>query len=641
MIDNGIDNQGIDYYDETLGNLEKISQSAIDMKITRLAKLLLWFLRGSSVECKEDSHGKKTFESPSPLSRSVNKTKNRKLLKLGNGPLLSSPLPIDAGQISQRPKQLQSPPLNQLAANVVKTNQRLKQELDLLKKKRKKGSSMSRKKRTAMQRSPTGQANLNECEMDIDEDTAHVLNKLSQKMSTKEVETLSKLFTTFLLSSNLLESPTSSTKIAPNSKRVLEESKTDHPNYMINRNELTPNIITQRLHRIQAQSNILHRRKRSIVDFERGYHRGYYAHKVESFPRSMRAKLQNMTISKPEKENEKQDYSDGKPQDVIEAFPNSARTEDKKHTDLNSSAKTYSKKVAKLPSQSVGDNKSLQNEISSFLAMEKTNEERYGKSRDGKDEKNPHKEDVATKTNDYSKHSKPCSKSEIECEASISKGQGTLKVEMLEPNNWSKNEVPPSTKMKSNSDKTLFKSSLEDNEYTFMSRELNSNEKDYHSVHDYLEKEMVDLIKRKINYDQNKKMGRNKRNIVDFDYLQSIPSDYKDEEIVRNAKINRFPDTERTRGERKRLSNSVFGFSVRGKKLPIIDFENMAPVKSQHKHHGKHGKMKMININQFPHTERLMAPGKMELSTERTYVRDRKKHRRRHKKHHSRHRKMA
>ena len=81
-------------------------------------------------------------------------------------------------------------------------------------------------------------------------------------------------------------------------------------------------------------------------------------------------------------------------------------------------------------------------------------------------------------------------------------------------------------------------------------------------------------------------MGRNKRNIVDFDYLQSIPSDYKDEEIVRNTKINRFPDTDRTRGEKKRLGNSVFGLSVGGKKLPIIDFENMA----QHKHHGKHGK---------------------------------------------------
>ena len=190
--------------------------------------------------------------------------------------------------------------------------------------------------------------------------------------------------------------------------------------------------------------------------------------------------------------------------------------------------------------------------------MEKTNEERYGKSTDGKDEKNPHQEDVVTKANEYSKHSEPCPKNEIECEASIPKGQGTIKVDMLEPNGWWKNEVHSTTKMKSKSDKTLFKSSLEDNEYTFMSRELNSNEEDYRSVHDYLEKEMADLIQRKINYDQNKKMGRNKRNIVDFDYLQSIPSDYKDKEIVRNAKINRFPDTERTRGERKRLGNSVF-----------------------------------------------------------------------------------
>ena len=349
------------------------------------------------------------------------------------------------------------------------------------------------------------------------------------------------------------------------------------------------------------------------------------------------AKQQNITISNPEKENGKQDYSDGKPQDVIEAFPNSARTENTKYIDLNSSEKANSKKVAKLPSQSVGDNKSLQNEINSFPAMEKTNEERYGKSTDGKDEKNPHQEDVVTKANEYSKHSEPCPKNEIECEASIPKGQGTIKVDMLEPNDWWKNEVPSTTKMKSKSDKTLFKSSLEDNEYTFMSRELNSNEEDYHSVHDYLEKEMADLIQRKINYDQNKKMGRNKRNIVDFDYLQSIPSDYKDKEIVRNAKINRFPDTERTRGERKRLGNSVFGFSVRGKKPPIIDFENMAPIKSQHKHHGKHGKMKMININQFPHTERLMAPGKKALAAERSYTRDRKKHRRRHKTHHLRH----
>ena len=317
MIDNGLDNQGTDYSDETLGNLEKISQSASDIKITRLAKLLLWFLRGSSVECKEDSHGKETVESPSTLSMSVNKTKNRKLLKPRNRPLLSTPLQIDAGQINQRPKELQSPPLNQLAANVVETNQRLKQELDLLKKKRKKGRSISRKKRSAIQRIPPGQANLNECEMDIDEDTAHVLNRISQKMSTKEVENLSKLLTTFLLSSNLLEPPLSSTQIAPKSKPVLEEDQTDHPNSIINRNGLTPNIITQRLHRIQAQSNILHRRKRSIVDFERGYHRGYYAHKVESFPRSMRAKQQNMTISKAMKENEKQDYSDGKPQDAI------------------------------------------------------------------------------------------------------------------------------------------------------------------------------------------------------------------------------------------------------------------------------------------------------------------------------------
>ena len=636
IIDHGLDNQGTD---ETFGNLEKISQSAIDIKITRLAKLLLWFLRGSSVECKDDKQGKETFQSPPPMSMTVNQTKNQKPLKLRNVPVLSSPLQIDAGKINQRPKQLQTPPLNQLAANVVKTNERLKQELDLLKKKRKKGSSMSRKKRSTMQRGPSDQKNLNQCEMELDEDTAHVLNKISQKMSTKEVETLSKLLTTFLLSANLLEPPLSSTKIVPNSKPVIEESQTDHPNSIINRNGITPNIISQRLHRIQAQSNILHRRKRSIVDFERGYHRGYYAHKVESFPRSMRAKQQNMTISKPENENEKQDYSYGNPQDVIEVFPNGVRTEDKKHTYLNSSAKTHSKKVAKLPSQEVVDNKSLQKEINSFPAMEKINEWRYGKSRDGKDQKNPPQDDQGDEGNDYSKHSKPCSKSDIECEASISKGQGTLRVEMLEPNDWSKNEVPLTTKMKSNSDKTFFKSSLEDDEYTFLSKELNSNEEDYHSVHDYLEKEMADLIERKINYDRNKKMGRKKRSIVEFDYLESIPSDYKDKEIVRNDKINRFPDTERTRGERKRSGNSVFGFSVRGKRLPIIDFENMAPIKSKHKHHGKHRKMKMININQFPHTERLMAPGKMELDTEKRDRRDRKKHRRGSKKHHMKHRK--
>ena len=111
---------------------------------------------------------------------------------------------------------------------------------------------------------------------------------------------------------------------------------------------------------------------------------------------------------------------------------------------------------------------------------------------------------------------------------------------------------------------------------------------------------------RRIKYEQDKNI-RFKRSIVDFNEFDAGTSKHEiGDPNLNELKINAFPDTERTRGEKRDIDSSIFGIAA-NERSPITDFENSGTRNRKHRH-GKHTG-KIIRISQFPHTERLMAPG--------------------------------
>ena len=114
---------------------------------------------------------------------------------------------------------------------------------------------------------------------------------------------------------------------------------------------------------------------------------------------------------------------------------------------------------------------------------------------------------------------------------------------------------------------------------------------------------MEDQIERKILSEEDKK-SRNKRSIVDFNNVKKELTANKLREGASNemTNVNNFPDSERTQGENRETRNSIFGLKVK-KRKPIVNFGDFG-IQGKFRKRGD----KIISINQFPRTERLMAP---------------------------------
>ena len=525
---------------------------------SQISKIILSFLIGSKEECRNDKKVPKDFHK-SADSNGYEAMPNKDGKYSPRQENIFIPSNIFQQNTNKNPENHQninSAKANEAAENVMRTNTRLKKELQDLQQMNRKFNS-PRKRRDAVL-DPKEKAPMQElekgtayhCNEDLDQNMVPMLQKLSTTMTLTQVENLAKLFTVFIKKLHV-SNDSAHISYGPSTQRAISQTSREIYPSTISSVDINQRLRNRNEHerQIQAMSDIISRRKkRSIVDFEKGLHRGFYAHKVDRFPHSMRIK----------QENEITEDSKDKIENEAKPNPNVIRAKSgKKKKELDDEEKSgIELKSAEAESSPIDS------EIETFPIPEKIEKENISSSKklhskqsnDKKDKrkKNKHQKDVDIKR--HGKKEFPLSYRVIHINTNVPEPTGNDKL------SFSGSKTVPS--------EDVLKQFLEGTD------------------------------------GEKERIGREKRSIVDFNNLERERTDFASREDAtgKMAKINRFPDSERTMRRKKKIRNSIFGLTM-NQRRPITDFDH--PKLNRKSETFKNGAGK---ANHFPRTERLMAP---------------------------------
>ena len=528
------------------------------MTVSQISKLILSFLRGSNEECRNDKKVSNDFHQ-SAFPNNHKAISNKKEEYPPRQETLFTPSKIfqqDTINKQQNHPNMNSAKANEAAENVMKTNTRLKKELQDLQQMNRKFDSPRMKRDTIYDPKENPLVKDQEirtayhCNEDLDQNMAEMLQKLSTTMTLTQVENLAKLFTVFI---KKLDVSNDSAHIShgPSTQRaIFQTSKKIYPS------TISPVDINQRLRnrneherQIKAMSDIISRRKkRSIVDFEMGLHRGFYAHKVDRFPHSMRIKQEN-ELTEDSKDKIKNEAK--RNQNVIRAKSG------KKKKELDDEEKSgIELKSAEAESSPIDS------EFETFPIPEKIKKEnvssskklhsKHSNDKKEKRKKNKHQKDVDVKRHD--KQEFPLSYRVIHINTNVPEATG--------------NDMLSLSGSKTLPGEAVLQQFLDDTD------------------------------------GEKGTISREKRSIVDFNNLERERTHLtsREDSVGKMDKINRFPDSERTMRRKKKIRNSVFGLTM-NQRRPITDFDH--PKLNLKNGPFKNGANK---ANHFPRTERLMAP---------------------------------
>ena len=478
-----------------------------------------------------------------------------------------------------------------MANDVLRTNNLLKKELYDLKHMNRNDNLLYRQKREEHM-SPRDNFNVpsfqqetaNSCNENIDRNTAQIFKKLSLAMSLKQGETLAKLFTTFMKSTEI----SFSSQYINSPATDASEIKTSRAMYAtVGTHEYSKQRLNNRkMHerQIQALNSIIsRRRKRSIVDFDKDLRRGSHAHNVERFPYSMRIKQKKGSESNSNAKN------DGRNKDIHDDDADTIHT---RQLDKENESEDEEKPESKLESEKAeGSSRNI------FPSLEKTMQEKLflsgeinSKQKHASKKKRKNVKKLMNKNLEELKRNKIPSSSRVTY---------TNKVEKLP-----RSETRSRKGSRSIPNKETLLSFLETDEGKERLKRSIHQDLDVYELENkvypsnfankmperYLSSEFINI--------------RDKRSIIDFNNMKSEGMHYASKEvgIGEMAKINMFPYSERTKGKKYKAKASIFGFKL-NKRRPITDFEDFA-VKGK----TKHTKNEILKVSKVPHTERLMAP---------------------------------
>jgi hypothetical protein len=335
---------------------------------------------------------------------------------------------------------------------------------------------------------------------------------------------------------------------------------------------------------------------------------------IEHFPYSVRTENQrngnDIAVRKLEKEDlnldskliQEESSMAGK---KIDAFPDMERTKIHRHSGTKHSSnkhrpnklkhknygKTKAQKLVQMSRELIPSSEKVEHEKNDSNIIIETLED--SSQKDIKQTLGPQK---MIKEKTYPIHllqSESFEAEKIQDDKSHSKLHGLVNVELYDENRMSRPSEIITPRSDSSFDEDfldLLKDMEDDNEVNL------SNNKQL---------EMEDLLKRKEKYETHDKR-KHKRSITDFDKLDTESSNYNNwDQKAKLTKLDEFPDTESTRAERIhiRIGDSIFGLKPKNRR-PITDFEDVSvnPKYRNGIHHES-----LINVNQFPRTERLMA----------------------------------
>ena len=580
-----------------LANLERISESENQMTVSQFSNLLLRFLNGSNANCHENSNvGSSSNISPEYNMNNAMTVKGQQYQSRHDNRFLPSEvMQLNNGQEAEIRRSNKSSITTQMAKDVMRTNNLLKKELYDLKHMNRNDNLLNQQKREE-HISPPDNFNVQSfqeemaysCNKNIDSNTAQILQKLSSTMSLKQVETLAELFAMFMKNTDVsipsqdAHSPSTDVSTINTLKVMYPTSGTPEDSRQQRNN--------RQMHerQIQALNSIIsRRRKRSIVDFEKDLDRGSYAHNVERFPYSMRIKQKKEIVRN---SNDKYDDSNRDVHDD-DADTNNAKHPNKKNKSEDDENPGSKLDLAKSEIAAIN----IRSDI--FPSLEKTKQEKLF---------------VSGEINAKQKHATKKKRENVKKQINKS----------LEEVNT--NEIPSSSRVAHKKNAEKIPRSEEG------SRKESNSTPDKETLLNFLESnDGEDRLKRSINQDQEvneldnnvylsnfdnkvpeKSLSarfiniRDKRSIIDFNSMKNEGMHYASKEfgIGEMAKINRFPDSERTKRKKHKTKASIFGFNL-NKRHPITDFEDLA-VKGKIKHY----KNEILKVSKLPHTERLMSP---------------------------------
>ena len=574
------------------------------MTVSQLSTLLLWFLRGGTTKCRKHIQNAPSFMKNVDLDPNKGTPNNDNQIQLlqKKQPLPSIGFQLNTDRNKGGDQDTKSLDTNDMAETMMKTNSRLKKELKNLQQENGKVNVLIRQKRNYY---PVSQDDTKwlylkkgesySCDKEIDENTAQMLNKLSLKMNTIQVESLAKLFTTFISNTDTSNIYSQNNEIFSSMETTPKISTAIHPNFAksVNNNQNKNAKRIEHERQIQALSNIMsRRRKRSIVDFEKGLHRGFYAHKVDEFPHSMRIKQKERII-----EGSTDLPNDGnKAMIEIEQDSNHIRTKDVRDENKVEVGENCESK----PQQIEEESNPVHKELESFPTLERTVKERGHRLRQLHG--GPNNDQISQKRKNTKRKKVESLRKEKKQKFPSS---SRVKHQNNAPNGYENGKLS-ALGIKRMPDEAVLVNLLKDiqeDEKEILPNSMDQDKNKSGIDHRILDSEMKDRIEKKVLFKEDKKR-RNKRNIVDFENGRKEVTEYKLRDDAANdmTKINHFPDSERTKGKNLHPKNFIFGLKVK-KRKPITNFEDFE-LQSKSRRRGD----KIININQFPRTERLIAP---------------------------------